>query len=68
VGFGAIDAVLADRPVNPDQKPSIGCNIKWKPGNEPAYYTSASRRRGIWQWLSEQLKPRFKFGGKPGNP
>ena len=21
-----------------EQKPSIGCNIKWKPGNEPAYY------------------------------
>ena len=35
----AIDAVLADRPVNPDQKPSIGCNIKWKPGNEPPYYS-----------------------------
>lgn len=34
----AIAAVLAGRPVNPDQKPSIGCNIKWKPGNEPAYY------------------------------
>jgi peroxiredoxin len=26
----AIDAVLAGRPVNPDQTPSIGCNIKWK--------------------------------------
>ena len=35
----AIDAVLAGKPVNPDQKPSIGCNIKWKPGNEPAYFT-----------------------------
>ncbi len=34
----AIDAVLSDRPVSPDQKPSIGCNIKWKPGNEPSYY------------------------------
>lgn len=34
----AIDAVLADRPVSKDQKPSIGCNIKWKPGNEPPYY------------------------------
>jgi thiol-disulfide isomerase/thioredoxin len=34
----AIDAVLAGQPVNPDQKPSIGCNIKWKPGNEPAYF------------------------------
>lgn len=28
----ALDAVLASQPVNLDQKPSIGCNIKWKPG------------------------------------
>jgi peroxiredoxin len=34
----AIDALLAGRAVNPDQKPSIGCNIKWRRGNEPAYY------------------------------
>jgi peroxiredoxin len=27
---GAIDAVLAGRPVSDDQRPSIGCNIKWK--------------------------------------
>lgn len=33
----AIDAVLAGQPVNPEQKLSIGCNIKWKPGNEPGY-------------------------------
>jgi hypothetical protein len=33
-----LDAVLAGSTVNPDQKPSLGCNIKWKPGNEPAYY------------------------------
>lgn len=26
----ALDAVLAGKPVNPDQHPSIGCNIKWK--------------------------------------
>ncbi|HCV42555.1 MAG TPA: thioredoxin family protein, partial [Bacteroidetes bacterium] len=25
----ALDAVLAGRPVDPNQKPSIGCNIKW---------------------------------------
>jgi peroxiredoxin len=29
----AISAVLTDQPVPPDQKPSIGCNIKWKGGN-----------------------------------
>ncbi len=34
----AIDAVLASQSVNSEQKPSIGCNIKWKPGNEPDYY------------------------------
>ena len=34
----AMDAVLAGRPVDPDQRPSIGCNIKWKPGNAPAYF------------------------------
>ena len=33
----AIDAVLAGRPVDADQKASIGCNIKWKPGSEPSY-------------------------------
>lgn len=36
----AIDAVLADKPVAGEQKPSIGCNIKWKPGNEPSYFTA----------------------------
>jgi len=33
----AVDAVLAGRPVDPDQTPSVGCNIKWKPGSEPDY-------------------------------
>ena len=33
-----IDAILEDKPINPNQKPSIGCNIKWKPGNEPDYF------------------------------
>jgi len=34
----AIDAVLAGKQVSSNQKPSIGCNIKWKPGNEPEYF------------------------------
>ncbi|NEO26431.1 MAG: thioredoxin family protein [Kamptonema sp. SIO4C4] len=34
----AIDAVLAGNSVSEDQQPSIGCNIKWKPGNEPPYF------------------------------
>ena len=33
----ALDAVLAGRPVPPDQKPSMGCNIKWKEKNAPEY-------------------------------
>jgi peroxiredoxin len=31
----ALDAVLQNRPVDSVQKPSLGCNIKWKPGNAP---------------------------------
>lgn len=34
----AADAVLEGRPVPGDQTPSIGCNIKWKSGNEPDYF------------------------------
>lgn len=34
----ALDALLTDKPINPIQKPSLGCNIKWKPGNEPDYF------------------------------
>jgi peroxiredoxin len=33
----ALDAVLAGTPVTGEQKPSRGCGIKWKPGNEPDY-------------------------------
>jgi peroxiredoxin len=35
----ACDAVLAGKPVPAGQKPSIGCNIKWKAGQEPRYFT-----------------------------
>jgi peroxiredoxin len=34
----ALDAVLAGKKPGGDQRPSIGCNIKWKPGNEPDYF------------------------------
>lgn len=35
----ALDAVLAGKTIpEKDQIPSIGCNIKWKPGNEPDYF------------------------------
>jgi peroxiredoxin len=39
----AIDALLAGRPLSNDQKPSLGCNIKWRPGNQPAYYPAAAK-------------------------
>ncbi len=34
----AIDATLSAQPVSADQKASVGCNIKWKVGNEPSYF------------------------------
>jgi peroxiredoxin len=34
----ALDAVLEGSPVSDDQVPSIGCNIKWTPGNEPEWF------------------------------
>ncbi|MEH2140032.1 thioredoxin family protein [Nostoc sp.] len=34
----AIEAVLAGQPVTSEQKPSVGCNIKWKSGNQPSYF------------------------------
>ena len=35
----ALDAVLDGRPAPEVQRPSLGCNIKWKPGNEPVYFS-----------------------------
>lgn len=34
----ALDAVLAQEQVDSNQRPSIGCNIKWRPGNAPDYF------------------------------
>ena len=34
----ALDAVLGGDEVSAEQRPSIGCNIKWKQGNEPDYF------------------------------
>jgi hypothetical protein len=34
----ALEAVLTGKAVSQKQKPSIGCNIKWKRGNEPDYF------------------------------
>ncbi len=36
--YAAIGAVLEGKPVGEEQKSSMGCNIKWKPGNEPDYF------------------------------
>jgi peroxiredoxin len=35
----AIELLLAGKEVDPNQSPSIGCNIKWIAGNEPEYFT-----------------------------
>jgi peroxiredoxin len=34
----AIEAILGGKPLASNQKPSIGCNIKWKAGSEPDYF------------------------------
>lgn len=36
----ALDALIKGNPVAEEQKPSMGCNIKWKPGNEPRYFSA----------------------------
>jgi peroxiredoxin len=35
----ALDALLAGRPISKEQQPSMGCNIKWKSGNAPEYFS-----------------------------
>ncbi|MFC1529397.1 thioredoxin family protein [Gemmatimonadota bacterium] len=37
--IAAMDALLAGEPVPEEQVPGIGCNIKWKPGNAPDYFS-----------------------------
>jgi hypothetical protein len=34
----ALNALLDGRAITAEQKPSMGCNIKWRPGNEPNYF------------------------------
>lgn len=41
----AIEALLHHRPINDQQYPSLGCNIKWKPGNEPYYFSTPPTSR-----------------------
>ena len=35
----ACDSVLAGEPLPEPQRPSLGCNIKWREGNSPEYFT-----------------------------
>ncbi|WP_028583953.1 thioredoxin family protein [Desulfogranum mediterraneum] len=37
----ALDALLKGEPIAGEQKPAMGCNIKWRPGNEPDYFSLA---------------------------
>ena len=37
----ALDALLAGEPIPDPQRPSVGCNIKWKAGSEPNYFDPA---------------------------
>lgn len=39
----AIDALLEGNPIPQNQVPSLGCNIKWKPGNEPEYFIDSGK-------------------------
>jgi len=41
----AVEALLGGNPISPDQLPSIGCNIKWRAGNEPDYYGLGGLKR-----------------------
>ena len=43
----ACDALLEGRALPPTQKPSIGCNIKWKHGNEPDYWSTPLTLRSM---------------------
>jgi peroxiredoxin len=36
--INAVDLLIQDQPPPAIQKPSLGCNLKWMPGNEPDYF------------------------------
>jgi thiol-disulfide isomerase/thioredoxin len=38
----ACDAALSGNAVASEQRPSVGCNIKWRPGNAPSYFGSSA--------------------------
>jgi len=41
---GALDALRNGRLISTEQIPSVGCNIKWKPGNQPDYFAEPARK------------------------
>lgn len=41
---GAVESALGEYPPPETQKPSVGCNIKWKPGNEPQYFVELQKK------------------------
>mgnify|MGYP001820188302 FL=1 len=34
----AVELLIGGKTISAEQRPSMGCNIKWKPGNEPSYF------------------------------
>ena len=59
----AVDAVLTGESVSPEQKPSIGCNIKWKSGNEPDYYRCPTLDRTLF-WKVRGFNVRWCRSGR----
>ena len=53
---GALDAVLGDKPVDSNQRPSIGCNIKWKAGNEPEKLSGKKIYAKVKSFINRRIK------------
>nr|VFK41776.1 MAG: Peroxiredoxin [Candidatus Kentron sp. TC] len=52
----AVDALLAGRAIDSEQKPGFGCNIKWKPGNEPDYFRSIRLKPSLEGRLGPEIE------------
>jgi peroxiredoxin len=57
----ALDAVLAGRPTSELQAASMGCNIKWKTGNEPDYFCLFLRQLGVHHFAQNVVKQFLRF-------
>nr|VFK66106.1 MAG: Peroxiredoxin [Candidatus Kentron sp. UNK]VFK70253.1 MAG: Peroxiredoxin [Candidatus Kentron sp. UNK] len=51
----AADALLSGEIIDPDQKAGFGCNIKWKPGNEPDYFRSIRLKPSLEGALDSEI-------------